>query len=161
MSKLYDISLKCLTLLRDNGKKIALAESCTGGLLAKSITDHSGASDVFECGVVSYSGKIKAELLGVSQSTLGAYGEVSRQTAAEMALGVERISGADFGVGITGIAGPTGATPDKKVGLIYVGISCQGKVETFKLELYDDMTRKARREQTAEFVFSKIIELLA
>ena len=161
MDKLYNISLECLKLLKSKGKKIALAESCTGGLIAKSITDHNGASDVFECGVVSYSGKIKAHLLCVQQSTLDTFGEVSAETAAEMARGVAELSTADFGVGVTGIAGPTGATKDKKVGLIYVSVFYQNTIHSYKLELYDEMDRDERRKQTARFVFSKIIEFLS
>ncbi len=159
--ELYNVSLRCLELLQQKRMKVALAESCTGGLIAKSITDLSGASDVFECGVVSYSGKIKHKLLGVQQATLDAHGEVSCQTAAEMARGVSMISDADIGVGVTGIAGPTGATGEKKVGLIYVSIFCDDASSVYKLELYDDMTRQDRREKTAIFVFSKIIELLS
>ncbi len=161
MNKLYDISLVCLERLRKNGKKIALAESCTGGLIAKSITDHSGASDVFECGVVSYSGKIKADLLAVRQTTLDTFGEVSAETAGEMARGAARLGTADFGVGVTGIAGPTGATKDKKVGLIYVSVFYQETLYTYKLELYNNMSRQERRQHTAIFVFTKIIEFLS
>ncbi len=161
MDKLYDISLDCLELLKTKGKKIALAESCTGGLIAKSITDHSGASDVFECGVVSYSGKIKSDLLGVPQTTLDTFGEVSAETAAEMARGIAGLGAADFGVGVTGIAGPTGATKDKKVGLIYVSIFYQETIHSYKLELYDEMSRDERRKQTVLFVFGKIIEFLS
>ncbi len=160
MNELYDISLQCLALLKDNQKTIALAESCTGGLIAKSITDHSGASDVFECGVVSYSGKIKSKLLDVQQTTLDTHGEVSAETAAEMARGIARVGSADFGVGVTGIAGPTGATKDKKVGLIYVAVFYEQNTHVYKLELYDEMSRDERRKQTATFVFKKIIEFL-
>ena len=160
-SELYAISHRCVEILRKHGKRIALAESCTGGLIAKCITDHSGASDVFDCGVVSYSGKIKHKLLGVTKMTLDTYGEVSAETAQEMACGIVALGNADFGVGVTGIAGPTGATPDKKVGLIYVSIIYNKTVSVFKLELYEDMSREKRREKTAIFVFSKIIELLS
>lgn len=159
-SELYIASRRCVEILRQHGKRIALAESCTGGLIAKCITDHSGASEVFDCGVVSYSGKIKSKLLGITKATLDTYGEVSAETAREMACGVATLADADFGVGITGIAGPTGATADKKVGLIYVSIVYNNVVSIFKLELYDDMSREERREKTAVFVFSKIVELL-
>lgn len=151
---------ECLRTLMLNKKKISFAESCTGGLLAKLITDQSGASDVFECGVVSYSGKIKHKLLNVSQITLDLYGEVSEQTATEMAVGVASISGADIGVAITGIAGPTGATANKKVGLIYAAIYYMGKTNVYKLELYGEMSRAERREYTANFVFNTVCALL-
>ena len=110
----------CLRILIQNHKLIAVAESCTGGLIAKLITDQSGASEVFECGVVSYSGAIKHRLLNVRDETLNSYGEVSAQTAAEMDAGIANLGHSDIGVGVTGIAGPTGATATKKVGLIYV-----------------------------------------
>ncbi len=105
------------------GKLVATAESCTGGLLANRLTDVSGSSKYFERGVVAYSNRAKVEILGVSEETLKAYGAVSGQTAVEMAQGVRRISGADLGVSTTGIAGPTGGTPEKPVGLVFVGFS--------------------------------------
>lgn len=159
--ELFSISRLCLEKLAECQKRISFAESCTGGLIAKAITDHSGASDVFECGIVSYSGRIKNLLLSVPTDLISAYGEVSREVAEAMARGVACVSGADIGVGVTGIAGPTGATTNKKVGLIYVGISVDGKVESHKLELYDEaLSRTQRREQTACFVYRQIIEIL-
>lgn len=112
-----------VALLKAKNKKIALAESCTGGYIAKRITDVSGSSEVFEYGVVSYSNAVKQHLLGVKTETLEKYTEVSSQTAAEMAQGVRALSGADIGISVTGIAGPGGGTEDKPVGLAYVGIS--------------------------------------
>lgn len=113
-------------LLRENGKKIALAESCTGGYIAKRITDVPGSSEVFEYGIVSYSNEVKMKLLGVRSETIEQYTEVSEQTAAEMAEGVRRLSGADIGISVTGISGPGGGTEDKPVGLAYIGFSHQG-----------------------------------
>jgi nicotinamide-nucleotide amidase len=113
-------------LLRENGKKIALAESCTGGYIAKRITDVPGSSEVFEYGIVSYSNEVKMKLLGVRSKTIEQYTEVSEQTAAEMAEGVRRLSGADIGISVTGISGPGGGTEDKPVGLAYIGFSHQG-----------------------------------
>jgi len=113
-------------LLRENGKKIALAESCTGGYIAKRITDVPGSSEVFEYGIVSYSNDVKMKLLGVRRETIEQYTEVSEQTAAEMAEGVRRLSGADIGISVTGVSGPGGGTEDKPVGLSYIGFSHQG-----------------------------------
>lgn len=110
-------------LLRENGRKIALAESCTGGYIAKRITDVPGSSEVFEYGIVSYSNEVKMKLLGVKSETIEQYTEVSEQTAAEMAEGVRRLSGADIGISVTGISGPGGGTEDKPVGLAYIGFS--------------------------------------
>lgn len=109
--------------LRAAGKTLATAESCTGGLLAKRITDVPGSSDVFEMGCVTYANRVKEKLLGVPHETLEAYGAVSEQTARAMAEGIVRASGADIGVGITGIAGPGGGTAEKPVGLVYIALS--------------------------------------
>ncbi len=153
---------QCLALLLKNQKTIAFAESCTGGLLAKMLTDLPGASAAFECGVVSYSGRIKHKLLGVSEETLRRFGEVSPQTASEMAEGIVAASGADIGVSITGIAGPTGATETKRVGLIYIGVSFLGHTSVDRLELYDGrFDRAARREAAAAFALKKVSALLS
>ena len=112
--------------LKKAGKTLSTAESCTGGLLAKRITDIPGASEVFHMGAVTYSNDIKTLLLGVPEETLEKYGAVSPQTARAMAQGVRAKSGADFGIGITGIAGPDGGTPEKPVGLVYISL-CDGE----------------------------------
>lgn len=111
--------------LRRAGQKIAFAESCTGGLIAKRITDVPGASAVFECGVVSYANEVKKNLLGVKPETIEQFTEVSRACAAEMAQGVRRLSGADYGVSVTGFAGPDPAPDGRPAGLIYVGVSSE------------------------------------
>ncbi|MGI6254095.1 MAG: competence/damage-inducible protein A [Acutalibacter sp.] len=109
--------------LKAQGKKLATAESCTGGLLSKRITDVPGSSEVFEMGCVTYANQAKEDLLSVSHETLEKYGAVSPQTAREMAEGIVRRSGSDLGIGITGIAGPDGGTAEKPVGLIYIALS--------------------------------------
>ncbi len=109
--------------LAAQGKKLATAESCTGGLLAKRITDVPGSSAVFDMGCVTYANDAKEALLSVDHKTLEQYGAVSEETAREMAEGMVRRSGSDIGVGITGIAGPDGGTPEKPVGLIYIALS--------------------------------------
>ena len=109
--------------LAAQGKTLATAESCTGGLLSKRITDVAGASAVFHMGVVTYANQAKEDLLGVSHETLERWGAVSSQTAREMAQGIVRRSQADLGIGITGIAGPDGGTAEKPVGLIYIALS--------------------------------------
>ncbi len=102
---------------------IAVAESCTGGAIANRITNVSGSSEVFINGCVTYSNESKTRLLGVSEKTLAEHGAVSEEVAHEMAEGVRTRSGADFGISTTGIAGPTGGTPDKPVGLVYIGFA--------------------------------------
>lgn len=110
-------------LLREKGLTIAVAESCTGGKLGDMITDVAGSSDYFLGGVVSYSNASKVDLLGVDRSVMDAKGAVSEEVAISMAQGVRGRLKADVGVGITGIAGPGGATPDKPVGLVYIAVS--------------------------------------
>ncbi len=114
-------------LLKEKGMKIATAESCTGGLLSQKITAIPGSSEVFECGVVSYANRIKHELLGVQEELLERYGAVSEQVAAAMSEGVLRLSGADIGVGITGIAGPGGGSAEKPVGTVYISVAVKGQ----------------------------------
>jgi competence/damage-inducible protein CinA C-terminal domain len=109
-----------IDLLTKKGKTLSLAESCTGGLLAKRITDISGSSKVFNCGIVSYSNDIKHSVLNVSNDLLTQYGAVSRQVASQMAAGVKKVSGSDYALSITGIAGPNGGTSKKPVGLVYI-----------------------------------------
>ncbi len=118
--RLEEVVVKMLAATR---KTIAVAESCTGGTIANRITNVSGSSDVFINGCVTYSNESKVRLLGVRDETLKAHGAVSEEVAREMAEGVRASSGADFGISTTGIAGPTGGTPDKPVGLVYIGFA--------------------------------------
>lgn len=110
-------------LLMQRGLTLALAESCTGGLIAHDLTDVPGSSDYFLGGVVAYSNRAKEELLGVRHETLLTHGAVSEQTAREMARGARRIFGADVALSVTGIAGPGGGSPEKPVGLTYIALS--------------------------------------
>ncbi len=116
-------------LLRDRGWRIATAESCTGGLIAHRITNVAGSSDYFDSGVISYSNESKMELLKVPEGIIHAYGAVSRQTAISMAEGIRRLRNTDMGLGVTGIAGPTGGTAEKPVGLVYIALSSEIRVE--------------------------------
>jgi len=111
------------SLLAKYNKTIAVAESCTGGLMAHKLTNIPGISQYFERGIVSYSNRAKEELLKVNPDTLKKYGAVSEETAREMAMGIRNSSGTDIGVSITGIAGPSGGSPEKPVGLVYIGYS--------------------------------------
>lgn len=103
-------------------KTLAIAESCTGGLIADRITNISGSSDYFKMGIVAYSNEAKINLLGVSEENLKKYGAVSKQVALEMAKGVKNISGATISIGVTGIAGPKGGTSKKPVGLVFIAV---------------------------------------
>ena len=110
-------------LLRRTERTVATAESCTGGLVTKLLTDIAGSSDYLIQGAVTYSNKSKQTMLGVRAATLETHGAVSAETAAEMADGARKTSGAWYGISITGIAGPTGGTDEKPLGLVYIGLS--------------------------------------
>ncbi|MGB9607970.1 MAG: competence/damage-inducible protein A [bacterium] len=110
-------------MLRERGLTLAVAESCTGGLLGYRITKISGSSDYFLGGVISYANEVKRDVLMVNEEDLRRYGAVSEQVARQMAEGARRVIKADLGVGITGIAGPTGGTPEKPVGLVYIALA--------------------------------------
>lgn len=109
-------------ILRKRKMTIAVAESCTGGLISSRITDLSGSSDYFLMGIVAYSNKIKENILGVSPRLLQKYGAVSKQVALKMAKGARLLANTDIGIGVTGIAGPRGGTKIKPVGLVYIAI---------------------------------------
>jgi nicotinamide-nucleotide amidase len=109
--------------LRDRGETVAVAESLTGGLVGSRITDVPGSSDYFDRAVVAYSNDAKLDALAVSRESLDAHGAVSAPVAREMAQGVRDTAGTTWGVSTTGIAGPTGGTPEKPVGLVFVGVA--------------------------------------
>lgn len=136
----------------------ASAESCTGGLVAKRVTDIPGSSAVFAGGVVTYSNEMKMRLLGVKEETLAAHGAVSHETAYEMAKGLLELTGADVGVSLTGIAGPGGGSAEKPVGLVYVGVNVRKKIRTYKLLLGDRGTRERIRRAASDFALIKAKE---
>lgn len=118
---------RLITLLEKQNKKIAVAESCTGGLVSKTITDISGASAVFGYGVTVYSNEAKQKLLGVKKETLDSYGAVSENTVREMALGVLELANADISVAISGIAGPNNDGSAKPVGTVCIAVATTEK----------------------------------
>lgn len=149
MENLPEMLVKTLS---EKGLKIATAESCTGGLISKMITDVSGASAVFDCGVCSYANEIKAKILGVSEDDLKEFGAVSKEVAMQMAQGVRELSGADIGISTTGIAGPTGGSDLKPVGTVFIGVSTVVKNYYLRSIL---MTKNAKRDnirQSAAFL---------
>lgn len=153
-------SQKLVDILIEKNLKIATAESCTGGLLAKNITDVSGSSSVFDMGIVSYANRIKNEFLGVSNEVLSTVGAVSPETAEAMARGIVKTADADIGVGITGIAGPTGGTKDKPVGLVYYSIFIKREEKLILEKLLLTGDRDNIRNQTVETVINKLVEEL-
>lgn len=110
-------------LLKTRGLKLALAESCTGGLIGHRVTDVPGSSEYYLGSVTAYAYEAKERLLGVSRGTLAEFGAVSRETALEMARGIRQVLSADLGLSVTGIAGPGGGMPNKPVGLVWIGLS--------------------------------------
>ncbi len=146
-NKFESIEVRLVRALLENNMKIATAESCTGGMIASKITSVEGASACFDCGVVTYSNEQKHRLLGVREETLTKYGAVSEEVALEMCKGVRDLAKADFGISITGIAGPDGGTPEKPVGTVWIGI-CGAEVhKAFKFLFSGD--RNMVRQQTA------------
>lgn len=137
---------KVVKTLNEKGLVLACAESCTGGLIAKRITDVSGSSAMFNCGIVSYSNEIKENVLGVKHETLEKYGAVSEQTVREMVRGVLEISGADIAVSVSGIAGPNSDNTQKPVGLIFLAVSNKEETRVIKLNnsFIDDVRNKNR-----------------
>jgi nicotinamide-nucleotide amidase len=146
---LRDRAKRLLDLYRTRGMRVAAAESCTGGLLAAAFTAIAGSSDVFECSFVTYSNEAKQQLLGVPAATLRRYGAVSAETAAAMAKGALKRSSADCAVSITGIAGPSGGSKKKPVGLVhFAAASRTGKTLALR-RMFGDVGRQRVRELSA------------
>jgi nicotinamide-nucleotide amidase len=135
-------------LLRKRELKLVVAESCTGGLLGHRITNSPGSSDYFLGGVIAYANEIKKSALGVKEETLKRYGAVSREVALEMAKGVRERFGAGIGLGVTGIAGPTGGSAKKPVGLVYIGLATINR--TICKEFHFSGNRRMIKEQAAQ-----------
>jgi nicotinamide-nucleotide amidase len=133
--------------LIDKKLTIAIAESCTGGLIGKRLTDTAGSSDYFLGSITAYSNKLKRSLLDVSEKTLNKNGAVSREVALEMARGIRSKTNADIGLSTTGISGPDGATKNKPLGLVYIGLVTSNKSLVKKFNL--DYDRHIHREMTA------------
>ncbi|MGN0614351.1 MAG: class B sortase [Porcipelethomonas sp.] len=150
-------------LLLYKGITIATAESCTGGLLSELITSVPGASKIFEIGVCTYSNKIKHEYLGVPKALFKQYGAVSRQVALAMVAGLQKQSGADICISVTGTAGPGGGTPEKPVGTVFVGISCGRKriVKLLRLWELEDKSRDNIRMNVAYRVFDFLRQMVS
>lgn len=150
-------------LLIKINKQMTVAESCTGGWVAKVLTDLAGSSAWFERGFVTYSNRAKHEMLGVSESILKKYGAVSQETVSEMALGALQSSHADFSLSISGIAGPSGGTDEKPVGLVW--FAWAQKTETSENILSSeqkifDGDRDAVRQQAVAFALTEFVNLL-
>lgn len=141
---------KAVELLTAKKLTITFAESCTGGLLCKSVTDVPGASAVLHGGAVTYSNDVKMKLTNVKAETIDKYTEVSRRCAVEMAEGARQLFSADIGVSATGYAGPGGGTDENPVGTVYVGVSVRGKRTAYRL-YYPDKSRDEIRHLVTAF----------
>jgi PncC family amidohydrolase len=141
------------------GLSVATAESCTGGLVAKLITDVAGSSGYFRGGVVSYADESKTRLLGVPADQLAAHGAVSAQVARSMATGALTRTGADLAVAVTGVAGPGGGSPAKPVGLTYVAVAAAAEVQVRRFVWSGD--RNGNREASARAAVELLLEFVA
>ncbi len=153
-----NIEIALCELMTERKIKLATAESCTGGLIAQKITSVPGASECFDCGVVTYSNQQKQKLLGVSSETLEKFGAVSEETALQMCEGVKRLANSDFGISVTGIAGPGGGTPDKPVGTVWIGICGKNIHKAQKFLFAGD--RNQVRESTANAALEMVKEAI-
>jgi PncC family amidohydrolase len=154
-----DLEEKVGELLSQRGWTLAVAESCTGGLVGHRITNVSGSSAYFEGGVISYSNEVKEHVLGVPLETLIDHGAVSKETVLAMARGVRHLLGTDVAVSITGIAGPTGGTPEKPVGLVYIGLAAEDAESAEKHIWAGD--RESNKAQTAEAALKLLFSYLS
>jgi nicotinamide-nucleotide amidase len=144
--------------LRKNNLTISVAESCTGGLISHRITNIPGSSEYFDRGVITYSNKAKMDLLEVTKLILDSFGAVSEETAKAMAIGVKNLANSDIGLAVTGIAGPSGGTPAKPVGLVY--ISCTTAKSTTVREFRFSGSRGEIKDQTSEEALKLVMGLL-
>jgi PncC family amidohydrolase len=143
-------------LYRQKHRKVALAESCTGGLLSAAITYNAGASDMYERGFVTYANEAKMEELSVPSALLRTFGAVSPECAEAMAKGVQRLARADVGLSITGIAGPGGGHENKPVGLVYIGLATAKSCEVHKFNFKGN--RKDIRQDTVKEALAWLFE---
>ena len=153
-----DLEQEIGSLLRQKGLTLGIVESATGGLISHLITNIPGSSDYYKGSVTAYSNEVKIKVVGVKEDTINKYGAVSHQVAEEMAQGGRKILAADICLADTGIAGPSGATPGKPVGLFYIGLSHQAG--TCSQKHYFQGNREQNKHQTAEAALSWLKEYL-
>ena len=149
---------KIIQKLTEQKQTVSFAESCTGGRIAAAFTAVSGASEILDGSVVSYSNDIKHTWLGVEKEVLENFGAVSSQCVAQMLEGIKNLSGADYALAVSGIAGPTGGTELKPVGTVYIGLQTPFSQEVFQCFFHGD--REAIQEQSTAFAIEKLEEYL-
>lgn len=155
---MHNTEREILQLLAQRGETFSAAESCTGGLIAQRFTDISGASAVFLGGVVSYTNGVKQRVLGVPEEILAQYGAVSQPVAKAMAEGVRRITGSDWAISVTGLAGPAGDDRGNPVGTVYIGLAGKHGTQVTHLRLSGD--RQSIRQQSADRAFALLRQQL-
>ena len=160
----HELARALALILLERSWKIALAESCTGGLVSTTLTDLAGSSDWFERGYITYSNEAKSECLDVPIEIIEAFGAVSEQVAKAMADGARRKADVNVAISITGIAGPTGGSPEKPVGTVCFGWSIKQNVgddvKTITITKQFSGDRQAVRVQACDYALSKLLELL-
>ena len=156
---MINLSLKILKLLTKKKLTLSVAESCTGGLLASSITSFSGSSKVFNMGLVTYSDNAKVKLLKVPKKTITKYGAVSYETCLSMVKNLSKISKSNISISITGVAGPNGGTKEKPVGLVYVGLK-KGSKTIIKKNLFKSKKRIIIQKATVKQALKMILNIL-
>jgi PncC family amidohydrolase len=154
------IEMRIGELLRLCGWKLALAESCTGGLIGNRITNVAGSSDYFTGGVIAYAYEAKVKLLGVSRDTLNKFGAVSQETVLEMAAGARQRLEVDIAVSVSGIAGPGGGTPDKPVGTVWVGLAAPegNQARVFHFQGDREQNKAAASEAALAWLLEYLLE---
>lgn len=151
-----ELATQVLSLARNQGLKVATAESCTGGLIIGALTDIAGSSDVVDRGFVTYSNEAKQQMLDVKGATIEQFGAVAEATAKEMAFGALANSMADIAVAVTGVAGPGGGTAEKPVGLVWFGLAQLGMPPVAEKKLFGDIGREGVRHQTVRHALSML-----
>jgi len=160
MGIIVDIETRVVDKLIQKGFHIACAESCTGGLLCGSIVNVPNASAVLDSSFITYANEAKIKYLGVKEETIAEYGVVSEEVAGQMASGVAQESGAQVGVATSGIAGPSGGTATKPVGMVCFGFRVDGKLTT-ATKYFGDIGRNRVREAAVQYALERLLELLA
>lgn len=158
--RIETLSARCAERLREAGLRLVVAESCTGGWLAKVLTDLPGSSDWFDRGYVTYSNQAKQSMLGVSGETLAAHGAVSEETVAEMTRGALRDSGADIALAVSGIAGPGGGSAQKPVGTVCFAWQGRDAEPRVARALFDGDREQVRRQSVA-YLLARLDEMLS
>ena len=156
---MINLSLKVLKILTKRKLTLSFAESCTGGLLASSITSFSGSSKVFNMGLVTYSNNSKIKLLKVPKKTITKYGAVSYETCLSMVKNLSKISKSNISISITGVAGPNGGTKEKPVGLVYIGLK-KGSKTIIKKNLFKSKNRISIQKATVNQALKMILKIL-